>query len=267
MDPEEIRTAVRDRHRRRGQGHRQGHGPGAAGVQGPRRRQVDQPDRARGAAGGLMSQSPFVSPHGVPAHEQGGTPSPLPPEQCADALETIEFDQVVELVARHAVGPLGAERVHARRPTDDLEWIIGELARVGEVAALLAPGRRAAGGADPGRDPRARPASHRGERARGHPARRPAADAGGGAPGAGRSPARARHGAARLGARPAAARQAVGAAAGAVGGSRGQPARHRKPAPCGRPAGSARRPPPPDPQAGVAAPRSRLHHGASRCDR
>ena len=87
-----------------------------------------------------MSSSQLVSPHGVPAHAQGGTPSPLPPGQSADALETIEFGQVVELVAGHAVGPLGAARVRARRPTDDLVWITGELARVGEVAGLFRRG-------------------------------------------------------------------------------------------------------------------------------
>jgi DNA mismatch repair protein MutS2 len=84
--------------------------------------------------------SPLVFPHGVPAQTQGGTPSPLSPEQSADALETIEFDQVVELVAEWAVGPLGAARVRARRPTDDLAWITGELTRVGEVAGLFRRG-------------------------------------------------------------------------------------------------------------------------------
>jgi DNA mismatch repair protein MutS2 len=87
-----------------------------------------------------MSSSPLVFPHGVPAHAQGGTPSPLPPGQSADALETIEFGQVVELVAGRAVGPLGAARVRGRRPTDDLVWITGELARVGEVAGLFRRG-------------------------------------------------------------------------------------------------------------------------------
>ena len=86
-----------------------------------------------------MSESSVV-PHGVPAHLQGGTPSPLPPEQCADALDTIEFADVVELVAALAVGPMGAARVRARRPTDDLPWIVGELARVGEVAGLFRRG-------------------------------------------------------------------------------------------------------------------------------
>ena len=71
---------------------------------------------------------------------QGGTPSPLPPDQCADALETIEFAEVMSLVAARAVGPLGAARVRARRPTDDPGWIADELARVGEVAALFRRG-------------------------------------------------------------------------------------------------------------------------------
>ena len=87
-----------------------------------------------------MSLSPDAVATGVPAHTRGGTPSPLSPDQSADALETIEFDQVVELVAARTVGPLGAARVRARRPTDDLAWIAAELAQVGEVAALFRRG-------------------------------------------------------------------------------------------------------------------------------
>ncbi|MGN6391700.1 MAG: endonuclease MutS2 [Gemmatimonadales bacterium] len=74
------------------------------------------------------------------AQTAGGTPSPLPPEQCADALETVEFAEVVGLVAARAVGPLGAARVRGRRPTDDVVWIADELARVREVAALFRRG-------------------------------------------------------------------------------------------------------------------------------
>ena len=87
-----------------------------------------------------MAQSLSVSDSGVPAHVQGGTPSPLPEAQSADALETIEFAEVLELVAGHALGPLGAARVRGRRPGDDVGWIAGELARVGEVAALFRRG-------------------------------------------------------------------------------------------------------------------------------
>jgi DNA mismatch repair protein MutS2 len=87
-----------------------------------------------------MSESSVVPLDGVPAHTQGGTPSPLASEQCGDALETIEFAEVVELVASLAVGPMGAARVRARWPTNDSAWIAGELARAGEVAALFRRG-------------------------------------------------------------------------------------------------------------------------------
>jgi DNA mismatch repair protein MutS2 len=87
-----------------------------------------------------MSESSVIPPHGVPAHTEGGTPSPLPPERCEDALETIEFAEVVSLVAALAAGPMGAARVRARRPAEDVGWIAGELARAGEVAGLLRRG-------------------------------------------------------------------------------------------------------------------------------
>ncbi len=77
---------------------------------------------------------------GVPTQSQGGTPSPLPDRHSADALETIEFGPVLELVAAHAVGPLGAARIRARRPTDDISWIRAELDRVAEVAGLFRRG-------------------------------------------------------------------------------------------------------------------------------
>ncbi len=77
---------------------------------------------------------------GVPVHATTGTPSPLADAGTADALETIELDAVLALVAAHAAGPLGAATVRARRPTDDLAWIHTELARVGEVAGLFRRG-------------------------------------------------------------------------------------------------------------------------------
>ena len=87
-----------------------------------------------------MPQAEPLSPAGVPAQIQGSTPLPLPPEQTADALETIEFGSVLELVAAHTVSPLGAQRVLSRWPTDDTAWIQEELLRVGEVAALFRRG-------------------------------------------------------------------------------------------------------------------------------
>ncbi|HZA98366.1 MAG TPA: hypothetical protein VE399_06280, partial [Gemmatimonadales bacterium] len=80
------------------------------------------------------------SPDGVPTQSQGGTPSPLPDGQSADALETIEFGPVLELIAAHAVGLLAAARIRGRRPTDDISWIRAELDRVAEVAGLFRRG-------------------------------------------------------------------------------------------------------------------------------
>src|SRR5262245_18059740 len=71
---------------------------------------------------------------GVSAHRSAGTPSPLEPEAVAAALEVLEFPKVLELVAGHAVGLLGAGRVRSRQPSEDLDWTRTELA---PVAALL----------------------------------------------------------------------------------------------------------------------------------
>jgi DNA mismatch repair protein MutS2 len=79
---------------------------------------------------------------GVPAHDQAGTPSPLPDEASAEALETIELAEVIERIAELAAGPLGAARVRRRRPTEDLAWIREELARVGETGGLFRRGDR-----------------------------------------------------------------------------------------------------------------------------
>jgi DNA mismatch repair protein MutS2 len=86
-----------------------------------------------------MAQAEPISA-GVSGQNEAGTPLPLAPERVAEALETIEFAAVLEGIAAYAMGPLGAARVQARRPTDDLDWIAGELARVGEVAGLFRRG-------------------------------------------------------------------------------------------------------------------------------
>jgi DNA mismatch repair protein MutS2 len=86
-----------------------------------------------------MSQD-TLSRDGVPAQAEGGTPSPLAADRSADALETIEFSAVLELVAAYAAGPLGAARIRSRYPTDDLGWIDSELSRVAEIAGLFRRG-------------------------------------------------------------------------------------------------------------------------------
>jgi DNA mismatch repair protein MutS2 len=87
-----------------------------------------------------MSQVDALPPDGVRSQIQGGTPLSLSPEHSQDALETLEFASVLQLVAAYAVGPLAVARVLGRRPTIDIEWIRTELARVAEVAALFRRG-------------------------------------------------------------------------------------------------------------------------------
>jgi DNA mismatch repair protein MutS2 len=59
-----------------------------------------------------------------------------------DALETIEFAAVLDLVAAFAAGEGGAERVRQLRPSADLAWVAAELALVEEVTALYRRGDR-----------------------------------------------------------------------------------------------------------------------------
>lgn len=67
-------------------------------------------------------------------------PAPLPESAVADALATLEFPQVLDVVAGFAAGPLGAARVRARQPSADADAIRRELAEVGEVATLFRRG-------------------------------------------------------------------------------------------------------------------------------
>jgi DNA mismatch repair protein MutS2 len=76
---------------------------------------------------------------GVSEGFAAGTPSSLAVGS-VDALEAIEFAAVLDVVAGHAAGPLGAERTRGRRPAVDRDWIRCELARVGEVAVLFRTG-------------------------------------------------------------------------------------------------------------------------------
>jgi len=85
----------------------------------------------------MMVTEPVGHSHGVQAPSDAGTPSPLPGGGSATALDTLEFDRALRAVAGFAVGPLGAARIIARRPTADLAWIREELAAVEEVAVLL----------------------------------------------------------------------------------------------------------------------------------
>lgn len=78
---------------------------------------------------------------GVRAQDGASTPFPLPEAMpAARALDTLEFESALALVAAHAAGPLGAARILARRPVADRAWIMDELAAVGEVLGLLRRG-------------------------------------------------------------------------------------------------------------------------------
>ncbi len=88
----------------------------------------------------MMSEEGQRTPDGVLERSTAGTPSSLAAVATLEALETIEFPAVLDIVAGCAAGPLGAERVRARRPTGDLDWINLELARAGEIAALFKQG-------------------------------------------------------------------------------------------------------------------------------
>ena len=60
----------------------------------------------------------------------------------SDALETIEFAAVLDLVAAFAAGEGGADRVRGLRPSADHAWVVAELALVEEVTALYRRGDR-----------------------------------------------------------------------------------------------------------------------------
>jgi len=88
----------------------------------------------------MMAPDAVAEPNGVSAHRSADTPFQLPPEAVAAALSVLEFADAVELVAGHAAGPLGADRVRGRRPSSDAAWIEGELAPITELLDLFAQG-------------------------------------------------------------------------------------------------------------------------------
>jgi len=67
-----------------------------------------------------------------------GTPSSFGEVASPQTLERLEFARALDLVAQRAAGPLGAARIRQRRPTADRTTVERELARVSELARLLA---------------------------------------------------------------------------------------------------------------------------------
>jgi DNA mismatch repair protein MutS2 len=88
----------------------------------------------------MMAPDAVAEPNGVSAHRSADTPFQLPPEAVAAALSVLEFTAAVELVAGHAAGPLGADRVRGRRPSADPVWVEGELAPITELLQLFGRG-------------------------------------------------------------------------------------------------------------------------------
>ena len=78
---------------------------------------------------------------GVPSLTSDGTPVCLDPAMSADALAALEFDQVLDVIASFAAGPLGAASLRARLPTDNSQWVRHELVLVGEALAVHRRGR------------------------------------------------------------------------------------------------------------------------------
>ncbi|HSR92618.1 MAG TPA: hypothetical protein VLK88_15045, partial [Gemmatimonadales bacterium] len=80
----------------------------------------------------------MASPHGVLVSADAGTPFALAED---DGFEALELPAVLERVAAYAAGPLGHEAILARRPSDDVAWISGELQTVAELARLVRDNR------------------------------------------------------------------------------------------------------------------------------
>lgn len=86
-----------------------------------------------------MSPASGTLTTGVQAQTSAGTPSAFP-VAAESVFATLEFHAALDVVAGHAAGPLGADRVRARRPVADLAVVRADLAVVAEGAALLGQG-------------------------------------------------------------------------------------------------------------------------------
>ena len=51
--------------------------------------------------------------------------------------KTLEFDKIKQLVAEHTVSPLGAEKVMAMEPQDDMEQIVTLLKKTAEAESIV----------------------------------------------------------------------------------------------------------------------------------
>lgn len=77
---------------------------------------------------------------GVQATGVAGTPSSLPSVASSKVLEQLQFDQVLESVARHAINSPARARIRALRPSSDLYLLEESLAAVEELRRILVRG-------------------------------------------------------------------------------------------------------------------------------
>ncbi|MEJ2240253.1 MAG: hypothetical protein P8X82_18335, partial [Gemmatimonadales bacterium] len=69
-----------------------------------------------------------------------GTPSSFSGVSTPAALDALEFEVALDVVARHAVSEIGAESVRSRVPSGSVDWVISELATATEFQRLLDSG-------------------------------------------------------------------------------------------------------------------------------
>lgn len=86
-----------------------------------------------------MSSESTAVQDGVSAQWSAGTPS-LIREALFPASPALEFPRVLDGVAGFAAGPLGADRIRARRPSSDAGWVEAELAPVTQLLAWYTRG-------------------------------------------------------------------------------------------------------------------------------
>ncbi len=78
--------------------------------------------------------------NGVQARESVGTPFQFPTGVQRSSLDALEFARVLDVVAVHARGPLGADRIRSRIPETDVVLAIADLMPVAELLVVWARG-------------------------------------------------------------------------------------------------------------------------------
>jgi DNA mismatch repair protein MutS2 len=88
----------------------------------------------------MKDDRPVNKDRGVSATGVAGTPSSFSGVSTPAALDALEFEVALDVVARHAVSEIGAESVRSRVPSGSVDWVISELATATEFQRLLDSG-------------------------------------------------------------------------------------------------------------------------------